>query len=919
MKKISVLGIIILISFLLLGCDFFSREKNSVTPEIKTVELKGSISTKLEGGVPAELAKNYESYISQLLSQEHTLLHERTALPSDSNTNTVYYTVFAKKIVNGTLTEETINGELSGEDNTVNFLLRLTDGTWKVFAEGYRDSARTTKIFSGSQDSVTVNTQTNSIVIGDGTTQDDTTNPPPNYDNIEIKVFPTMTYTTQAFANSVASGNDVSLDIDIADPTIKKLVASWYIGSAIKHQTLNLSAGENTFTFTMIDDADAAGATPITKVPSGAYSVSLYFYSGSEETGDEYLSYYVTESVNVFDNMTTNSWKSSSNNAERHFQTTNGVTSFNITSNIVNSHTGTSFWVSSSGLDATSSDYSDMLGAGKPSNPFKTVQHAVNVIKSINETLWDSENGPSREFTIYIKDDLTAGAAEAFSTGANNSFVNIELPSGSGYEATSLKINIVSTQQSSSATSYPYYINANRTFDPTDTANATGTKGRALYIGTGVTVTLENIELKGGVLDESAGGNQHGAGVYVAAGGNLKINGTVKINSNKAFVSAGGSSSWIEKASNVYLPKITTGSTDSQKTIQILGTITNSDIGITTEIVPTTAGSSGAVQFTSGYATSNTQPPVEIFKNDSDGFMTGLTGTGSAQEASLVLSGGAISTPDIYEDVKFIVLDSPWYIEPEDSTTNLRWINWEDTTVTVKAQTFTGEGSSASYTDIDDDDIIWKQFIVKKGNLDVTESAGITQGTQAGTGSGSTIYTGTVTFPEFIEDGSYSLYVRAQYNDKEYGGTVKIFIEPSYQVDLLYRDGLNYFESFLQKCNTGETINVRVNYYSGRAGEPGQSPNQSGTLKTPLSNHPNVYVNLNMTSVNNSLYTLSGCKNLRKVFFKWSGYGTSTYPKAAIYINCGNDIQLYSVNDDDEDFADCPYRISDDRKSIVDK
>ena len=872
------------------------------------MEIKGSIDSNIQGAVPAALAQNYEQYLSEQL---------RSAFPAENNMNSVYYTVTAKKIEDGVETSTEINGTVTQTPTSTDFVLKLTTGIWKIYANGYTDSAHTIKTFSGVQDKYTsVNTTTgvvtviSDITISDGVTgTDGTQNPPPYYNSIAITVTPTMQNDTQAEASAAASGNDVSLTIKSGDVTIQKIVAIWNIGSSTKHQTLTRPAspaedGSYLFNFTMIDDDDAALATPVTKVPSNTYSVTFYFYSGTQTGGDEYLSYYCTEAINVFDNLTTDTWKSSSL-SQRHFLTQSGTTTFKVTSDLVKLHTGTSFWVSSSGTDVTSADYSTLLGAGKPANPFKTVQHAVNVIKSVNETLWDATTGPNREFTIYVKDNLTASDTEVFDSN-NKSLINIQLPSSGN--VTSLKIKIVSLDQSGSSSSeWPYAIDANRTYTST---NTTGTKGRVLNIDNGVTVTLENIELKGGVLDETAaGGNEKGAGVYVAAGGNLKINGTVKINSNKAFASTGGSSSLSEKASNVYLP-LTEGSTPVQKAVTVLGPLTNSSIGITTASVPSTAGANGAVKFTSGYSTTNTQPPASFFTNDNAGFMVGLTAVSgtTTQEASLVMSGGSISTPDTYDDIVFTA-SSKWFIDTannipdntvgapsEVSTGNVRWINWENTEVEIKAKAVTNTSGTPSYTDISSS-FNWKNFIVKNGTKDITATYNITQVQDSSTNA----YSNKITFPEFIQGGDYSLYVRGEYNGKEYGGTIKIVIEDSYCIDI---DGTDAFKKFLQQCNKGETYNLRINISQS-------SPNRNGELKTPLQTYNDVYINLNMTSCRYNYYTLSYCTNLKNVFFNWI-YQSGYYPNASTFSHCTN-IKLYPMNT----YEGCNLTVSDDRKSII--
>ncbi|MBQ0002250.1 MAG: hypothetical protein KBT21_01800 [Treponema sp.] len=128
---------------------------------------------------------------------------------------------------------------------------------------------------------------------------------------------------------------------------------------------------------------------------SGPKSVTVNFYSGNDNENKGNLLYSFTETINIFDNLETNTWikNADGTNSDPHLVLQDSQTMIAdciITQHLINNFTLTTFYVDTTAGSSTE--------AGTSDNPFKSLQAAVDHI---------IENGNTKDkYTIYIKNDI---------------------------------------------------------------------------------------------------------------------------------------------------------------------------------------------------------------------------------------------------------------------------------------------------------------------------------------------------------------------------------------------------------------------------------------------------------------------------------------------------------------------------------
>ncbi len=335
----------------------------------------------------------------------------------------IFYAVIAKNAENS---EKSYTAEVSGSA----FSIKLSKGTWNITAEGFSDSEKTVSVLKGSA-SVSVEDE-NSVKSG-----------------ISIKMLP----------QTDGKGN-ISLSIEAENGSGIKSVSAELTkngeGSSVYSERLNFSGNAAKF--------------EKSEISSGVYLLSLKFYSGNDGYGE--LLYTAQEIVNVFNNLTTDTWQGNS----VYF---NGG-KFEVSKSAVESFKMNTFFVQGES-EATYSPVTsaDDGNAGTYFAPFATVQAAVDKINAINDG--------TTEYTIFVDGTVTAYSSGDYSAN-NSSFVNISPAS-----TLSLAIKSLSSEKA--------VIDAGRNGQNADT-----TGWRVFYIGSKANVVFENITVTGGSLDETGGG-----------------------------------------------------------------------------------------------------------------------------------------------------------------------------------------------------------------------------------------------------------------------------------------------------------------------------------------------------------------------------------------------------------------------------
>lgn len=212
------------------------------------------------------------------------------------------------------------------------------------------------------------------------------------------------------------------------------------------------------------------------ELSSGVYTFRFDFYS-DRDCIDELL-YSFTEVVNIFDGLTTDTWIGAGEYIKEG--------EICITDNMISQFVSTTVYVSENGDDSNLGTFFE---------PVKTIQNAVDKVIAMNVGTASSEENP---YKILLLSDIYTHSNDSFKS--NKALVNID-PSSVSSNGNPLYL-IISKCGDGNAT-----INANRS--STDT-------GRVMYIGKNANVTLQNLILTGGYLNNDENNeNEKGAGLYI--------------------------------------------------------------------------------------------------------------------------------------------------------------------------------------------------------------------------------------------------------------------------------------------------------------------------------------------------------------------------------------------------------------------
>lgn len=378
-----------------------------------TCEIKGTFLT--EDVFPADLTA----------PRNGTGLSESARSASPGINGSVYYTVEAVNIENSSLKYK---GSVSGNS----FSIKVSKGRWKVFAEGFSDEGKSVAILKGNSD-VSVD------------------------DDYSVKSGIEM-----ALSPLTDGKGDILLEIQKAtDSGIKSFCARLEKlgGEPVSPESIEIN---------FLPGSDSANFEK-DKIASGTYILSLEFYSETECTGN--LLYYARETVNVFKNLTTDTWRGNSS------YLTGGK--FSVTKEIVETFLMKSFFVQGSDASYTPRVPADDTNSGTYFEPLRTIQATVNKIESIND-------GTS-SYTVMVDGKFVA----AFESSA---LVEIQ-------PSKNLTLTIGS-------------------FSP-DSAAVLDLKqlGRGFYIGEKASVTFKNMKISNGWLKYITG--EDGSGIYCE--GNLSL------------------------------------------------------------------------------------------------------------------------------------------------------------------------------------------------------------------------------------------------------------------------------------------------------------------------------------------------------------------------------------------------------------
>ncbi len=467
----------------------------------------------------------------------------RTAMPDFNAESGLEYSVEAKK--DGT--DETSAGEQTIYDITKQFSIKLSAGEWTIKATGTKNGK---KVLQGTSDKIT---------LGESS---------PVKTDINIQLYPCLE------ENGTGS---VSLAVNFSDTRIKSAKTEWN-SSSVTARTFDLT-DKNSFSI------DESG------VPSGDYALNIFFYSEADCKGE--LLYMAHEVVNVFNELTTNTWQGSS---PYFTESSDKKVSFDITADLVNKFRMSTYYVKGKGGTLGCVKKASDSNNGTFFDPFETFDKAL---AAVAESERNNDTGSTiDEYNIYI--DGTVSVTQALVFNAKKK-VNISSYADAAELKRTATSNLILTAESGS-----------------DTKISGITTDCSLYVKAGSSLALNSCSVTG---TEPSGTEASANAVTVEKDGTFTVSDKVKICDKSVH--------------NVYLKE------GALITIGKGGLSIGSKIGVTLEKNPDV--NNPCVTVTSGWG--GTQVEKLIFSDDN--YVAWKTGTPS--EVCICVSSGSVTIP------KFVV------------------------------------------------------------------------------------------------------------------------------------------------------------------------------------------------------------------------------------------------------------------------
>ena len=468
--KIKLLAICVLI-FAVFSCTDFSMS----TPKNGADDIYGTGKVRLCGTITMpDFTGAVPSVAAQVNENSFSNSEEKSAAFTPINYNDTEYQYFAEAKKRGT-NETRSNASFEGTYPNKTFTLVLDYGYWDITAGIKKDDQI---IFS--------DTQPVELKSGD-----------PTQYSASFTIKPQMTESgTGKIELEMNTGTD--LDIDCATVSLlygdnDAMCEAWdAAGMPVVERYLTNS--NNKFTLTAYS------------IKSGSYTVQIRFYDftggapGPNNINTDYFNGYLIpvystiQTINVYDNLTTNYWVKSVGQSIAEIEPINDEGTFTLNQNIINNYSLTDIYVAQNGQDSNS---------GSVYKPFGTLAKAVTYI--------NERGDDNKDYSITVD-----GEIECYTT--------IDLNSE---RAKSLKIKGKTSNQQDK-------LNGNQ-------------NGSVVTINTDVPVTFENISITGGKGTDDCGG-----GLYIKKG-NVKLGNGLRITGNSVAGSGKGGGVYVASGAKLYM------------------------------------------------------------------------------------------------------------------------------------------------------------------------------------------------------------------------------------------------------------------------------------------------------------------------------------------------------------------------------
>lgn len=449
-KSFKMFAFVSAFSFALLSCDGIAQKnRRGGADSYETKEFIVSGTFSLEGAIPSEIASLFRSEKENEGGNARTEANKnaRTAVPSVPELSGLFFNVTATKSASSSVS---VSGEVL-RGNSPSFTVKLSEGEWTLKADAFSDSGKTKKVLSGSSDLFSLSRAS------------------PVKNDISIILSPV----------NEGSGK-VSLPVGwTIDSGIRSVKITFEVLNDIT-KTLGTNVTDKDFEGTLEFDSD---------IQSGSHTAKLEFYG--ESGGGGTLRYSTREVINVFQNLTTDTWQGN----VPYLTETNGKTEFKVTKNLVDTFTLTTFYVKGErSTNLPGGKEADDTNTGTPFDPFKTVQAAVDKVVRLND-------GTS-SYKIYVDGTFNAVNAgqNAFKTGDAYHDTNKVLGDGSNA--------LVKIENNSNGKMLDLTIEGMAESATLDAQRTDSLRGRVIYIhnsGSGIKLSLKKLKVTGGYCENAAG------------------------------------------------------------------------------------------------------------------------------------------------------------------------------------------------------------------------------------------------------------------------------------------------------------------------------------------------------------------------------------------------------------------------------
>lgn len=326
----------------------------------RSVLLSGSI--KFSGAIPSAFKSNSSG---------------RTAFPT-APTPLVYKikATSGSSVIEFNSSEASSGGSITVDGDTITFTISLTSGTWALTASA-EDSSGTKVLATKSAVSVPLTGDSPSVSLGDPLV---------------------LNYASSSSTGKGSIGLTLSCDSGTNIQSIKVNPLTSGITSATTNTTSDWLWSQ-------------ANINP------GSYKVEFLFYSGTDCSGA--ILYRINEVVNVYSNLTTDTFEDAVYVSDGDIQ---------ITDTLLEDAELTTIYVSSSGSAS---------GSGSYFNPVKTLNQAVTIVNN-------SSAAATTEFEIFVRDNVSLGGSTTLNSGKKASITSegssaVTVSGGSSHD--SLTIN----------------------------------------------------------------------------------------------------------------------------------------------------------------------------------------------------------------------------------------------------------------------------------------------------------------------------------------------------------------------------------------------------------------------------------------------------------------------------------------------